>query len=103
MDSPVHLLCRALRMAPASYGRFELATAPENYPLELIGGGTVWVGDQRMPHNFKTVTLDSAARLGAAMQHCAAAESLSVHMSPDKRRVIVVRIGAGASSSSLSV
>ena len=35
---PVHLLCRALRMAPASYGRFELTAAQSGQPLHVFGG-----------------------------------------------------------------
>ena len=91
IKNPVHLLCRALRMAPASYRRFELtATEP---PLHVFGGGIIYVGNQKTLHEDRSVTFSSIADLANAMQRYAAAESLSLHLLPEERSIVISRIG----------
>jgi len=39
IDNPVHLLCRALRMAPPCYQQFELVAAQDDQPPCIAGAG----------------------------------------------------------------
>ena len=92
VKNPVHLLCRALRMAPASYRRFELTATRQHLPLHIIGGGHMSVGDRMTRVKGRSVTFDSIADLAVAMRQYAAAESLSVHVLPDERSIVIDRI-----------
>lgn len=103
--NPVHLLCRALRMAPASYHRFELAAAQQSRPLEIAGGGYVDVGEHEtcLSPSSNTATFDSIAGLAAAMRRFEAAEGLMVHVSPDEQTIFVRRVAAETFVDGLSV
>ena len=92
LTKPVHLLCRALRMAPACYRCFELAAAYTERPLDIAGDSTVYAGDARRRYREDSAVFDSIAGLAAAMQLVAPAEGLSVLLSPDERTIIVHRI-----------
>ncbi len=91
LTNPVHLLCRALRMAPSCYRRFELAAGYEK--IHIIGAGCLHVlGRQHTTHGSKDV-FDSITSLAAAMLRYASAENLSVALSPDESAILVHRIG----------
>jgi len=92
MNSPVHLVCRALRMAPACYCRFELTAKRQHLALQIFGGGIVHVGGRKTLHKDRSSTFGSISDLAAAMQQYAAAESLSVHVLPEERSIVVDRI-----------
>ena len=89
--NPVHVLCRALRMAPPCYRRFELATTHQ--PLHVSGGGIVLIDDERSFSRDTDVLFDSIASLAIAMQHFASREELSVSLSPDEYSISVCRSG----------
>lgn len=93
INNPVHLLCRALRMAPASYRRVELTTVRQHGQLTVYSGGDTYAGERRTLHQDRASMAHSAAELGAAMRLYAAEEGLSVHVSPDEQSVVVYRIG----------
>ena len=86
MSSPAHLLCRALRMAPLNYRRFELA-APYQPPSILVRGA-------QTSHVGHRAWFDSATDLAAAMQRFAPAENLIVELSADQDSIIVHRLGS---------
>lgn len=92
---PAVLLCRALRLAPASYRRLELAAAQANAPLHMLATMPPmrpWeVGSGRKRHRGMASSFNSAVQLAAALQLCAAAESVSVHLSPDERTIVICR------------
>ncbi len=85
MHDTVHLLCRALRLAPACYRRFELAA---NKPHAQVGVmGTLWATDDNESGSDTGVdivgTEFDCADLATAMGQFAAVESLSVQLSQD--------------------
>ena len=90
--NPVQLLCRALRLAPACYRRFELAARHPDAPLQLSGAAVVVRTKQQPQRSRGDVTFGSAAELGAAMRQCAAAEGLAVHVLPDERGIAICRV-----------
>jgi len=94
---PVQLLCRMLRMAPASYRRFELAARRPDAPLQIQTSVTVQGGDLSREKVFrsKLVSCDGAAELAAALQLCAQTEGLTVRVAPDERYVLLCRADAG--------
>jgi len=99
---PVHLLCRAMRMAPASCDRFELAVARPNAPLRLEADVTVCWGARTATavnhaRRNQKVSFDSIAELATALRIYAAAEGVSVFSPPDaisERFVGLLRNGA---------
>ncbi len=97
-ETAVQLLCRALRLAPEHYRRFELAAEDTDRPLQigivlsLVCGVVDEEDDSDIdPADIDPAEFDDAAGLVAAMQQHAAAEGLSVTLSPDMDSVIVCR------------
>ncbi len=91
MKNPVHLLCRALRMAPACYCRFELTAKRQHLALHIFGGGIIHAGDRKNLHKDRSVKFDSIADLAVAMLRYAAAESLRVRVLPDGQSIVIDR------------
>ena len=102
IDDPVHLLCRALRMAPPCYRQFELVAGQDNLPPRIAGGGWVYIGDDKTMHGEDVAQFDSMTQCAAAMRRFAAAEGLSVHVPPDERSIIVRRVATETSGDGLS-
>ncbi len=100
-ETAVQLLCRALRLAPEHYRRFELAAENTDRPLQIgivlsLVCGVVDTEEDDSdidPADIDPAEFDDAAGLAAAMQQYAAAEELSVDVSPDMDSVIVCRAG----------
>jgi len=98
-DSAVQLLCRALRMAPGSYRRFELAAADSHKPLVIdadpmmLEGYPAGTWNVVPSHDVAPAAFQNVSGLAAAMQQYAAAEELSVGVSPDLRSVVICRAG----------
>ena len=94
-ESALQLLCRALRLAPACYRRFELAAAQpaaDNKQLRVLGDMTLTRGHGSADHrSLADAAFDSVAALGAAMAESAADEGLSVQLSPDEQSIVVRR------------
>ncbi len=90
---PVQLLCRALRLAPASYRRFELSAARPDDGLDIEAAVfRDWDDRDIQQHRRGTpMSFGSAAELAAAMQQHAAAERLTVHLSADQQDIVVRR------------
>ena len=90
----VQLLCRALRLAPACYCRFELA--PSSFMgdamAEIEGEVQLISGSQRSWHIPSTAFFEDFAEFAAAMQRVAVGEGLSVQLSQNQRSIIVRRI-----------
>ena len=95
----VQLLCRALRLVPRSYHRFELlpdAGDPHelNGPLK-VSGSVRFVhpdtGRKVARHDLDDAVFDSVTDLANATQHFAAAEHLTVQLSPDMGSIVVCR------------
>ena len=94
---PVQLLCRSLRITPASFHRFELAAAEPGTPLQLEADVNVCWGPSDAGHHVRpnrTVSFASVAELASALQPCAAAEGVSVFLSPEGPFVGLRRDGA---------
>ncbi len=90
----VHLLCRALRLAPKSYRHLELEADHPRARLTLTGDVLMPRDDDEPDPAFHVESIyHSVAELAAAMQQFAAAEGLSVHVSPDECSIIVSRVG----------
>ena len=89
----VQMLCRALRLAPRWYRHFELM--PKADGLLAASGYVVMIDpltEQRITrHDFDDADFDSVTDLAGAMQHFAAAEHLTVQLSPDMHSIIVHR------------
>ena len=93
LENPVHLLCRALRMAPLCYRRFELAAACDK--IHIAGAGMLITGNRPAQHHHgPDATFDSITGLAAAMLRYAFAEGLCLEVSSDERTIIVRRVGA---------
>ena len=91
--NPAQMLCRALRMAPASYRRFEIAVAWPDARLEVEAAVfRHWDHrDDQKDRRGTVASFSSAAELAAAMQQYATAERLTVHLSADQQDIIVRR------------
>ncbi len=88
----VHLLCRALRLAPACYRHFLLSAPPLEGPrTQLKVMGTLLGEPGSLTHTYVREEFDSAADLAAAMGQFASVEGLNVQLSPDASCVIVRR------------
>ena len=91
---PAQLLCRALRLAPASYQWFELAAVKPGAPLTLLAMMRMsWEEGWAFLDN-QTAIYVSAAELVAALQRFAAAEGVEVCASADKGTILLTRAGA---------
>ncbi len=92
---PVHVLCRALRLAPATYRRFELAAAQPHAKLQIEAFVSHhYDGCRDFRNRGRTARFDSVTQLAAAMQRFAAAEGLAVQLSADQLDVVVRRADA---------
>ena len=91
MNSPAHLLCRALRMAPPSYRRFELAA---HQRPSIIVRGALSTGTQDTTYCACRAVFDNATDLAAAMQPFVSAEHLSVEVSADELSIVVHKVGS---------
>jgi len=85
----VQLLCRALRLAPACYRRFELAVQQPHEPISIGKETRLMNGDDGPDH--KPTKFQSIAAVAAAMRQFEAAEGVSVCLMPDERSVVIVR------------
>ena len=94
LNHPVHLLCRALRMAPACYRRFELAAAEHDAKVHILGGGTIHMDGKERTHRGTATTCRNLSKLASEMRRYAAAEGLSVHVLPDGCSIVVHRVGS---------
>ena len=92
---PVQLLCRALRLAPACYRRFELTARHPDAPLEIASAVLcIYGSDQRKSDGGKAAKFGSVAELAVSMRQHAAAEGLTVQYLPDDRSIVVCRLQA---------
>ncbi len=93
----VHLLCRALRLAPASYRRFSLAADEPNAQLTVTGGVSVTDHDGDEPGaasaSHAALQFGSIADLAVAMGQFAAAEGLEVQLLLGESCMLVRRSG----------
>ena len=89
--NPVQLLCRALRMAPGCYSRFELAAQYRTLPLTLSGAVSVKSEDGQGWRGDGGAQFDTVTELAAAMQQVAEMENLLVHLLPDEQTIAVSR------------
>ena len=92
-ETAAQLLCRALRLAPTSYRRFELAPKDPDKPLTISVDLQLQCGLETTEPDIASASFDDAAGLAAAMQQYAAVEELSVNVSPDMASVIICRAG----------
>ena len=87
---PLQLLCRALRLAPTSYRRFEIAAAQPDAPISVFsvteGNSALYQLDLHQADTFECV-----AELAAEMRPFAVRESISVSLSEDERVVTLGR------------
>ena len=88
--SPVRLLCRAFRLAPPSYRRFELAAMDPAKPMHVCAGAFLTCGEKRGRHSAR-VKLDNLAELAVAMRRFASSEGLSVTFMTDLQSIVVTR------------
>ena len=90
----VHLLCRALRLAPACYRRFSLSAHPLEGPrTQLKVMGTLLAEPGSLTHTYVREEFDGVAGLAAAMGDFAGVEGLNVQLSQDGSCIIVRRSG----------
>ena len=96
---PVQLLCRALRLAPECYRRFELTAARPDAALRVEANvvlswneNACWDEDDKV-YSRGEASFDSVAQLAAAMQRCAAEEGIEVALTSDDGTIIVRRAG----------
>ncbi len=94
-QNAVHLLCRALRLAPQSYRRFLLAADGPNSQLTVTGGVLATESDEPVPdYDYDAAAeFGSIAALAAAMGQFAAAEGLEVQLLLDESCIVVRRAG----------
>ena len=87
----MHLLCRALQLAPLSYRHFQLTHNRPDKPLEV--SGHVWsaVGNRQTLVECPAAQFNGVAELAAAMQRFAPAEALSLYVDPRWRSIIIDR------------
>ena len=88
---PARLLCRVLRLAPASYRRFELAPARQGRSLRMRASSCLPDGLGNSAMREVKARFASVAALAAALGQFGAMEGLSVDTSPDGRSVILCR------------
>ncbi len=88
--SPVRLLCRALRLAPVCYNRFELAAKDPAKPIRIFAAVFLTCGEKRGTHRARA-TFEQIAELAAAMRRFASSEGLSVTFMADLQSIIVTR------------
>jgi len=88
---PVQLFCRALRLAPHCYQRFELMAAYSGSALEVWSDLTLLCTDSENLHP-RTAKFESIAELAAAMQQFASVEKLDVCVSPDGQTIVAQRV-----------
>jgi len=89
----VHLLCRALGLAPPSYRSFFLMAADRHAQLTVTGGVSLDDEDVSGPDYDRDAAahFGSVAGLAAAMRQYADAEGLSARLSADEQSVVVRR------------
>ena len=87
---PVHLLCRAVRLAPAGYQYFELVAVGPDSPLKIAW--SVFQMDEYSPSACGSATFTSSAELAAAMLQFSPLEHLVVQMLPDQQSIIIRRV-----------
>ncbi len=90
-QDPVQLLCRTLRLAPASYQRFELKEASPDRMLEVHSTINLSCADSSQSHSG-TANFQSIAQLAAAMQRFASIEELDVCFASDVQTIVVHRV-----------
>ena len=89
---PVQLLCRALRLAPACYRRFELTARHPDTPLEITSGIVsvyVYGNNEHKASGGGAAKFGSVAKLAVAMRRFANAEGLIVQYLPDDQSIVV--------------
>jgi len=89
---PAQLLCRALRLAPASYSGFELMATGADKPLKLFSEVSLICGAAELGHAV-VAAYRSIAELAAALQQFASAEHVSVQLSSDEQSIVMRRNG----------
>ena len=92
----MHLLCRALRLAPACYRHILLAAANPRAQLTVTGGVILSEDHEHAPGQVdyardEAAHFSSAVDLAAAMRQFANAEGLSVHLSADEGSIMISR------------
>jgi len=96
--NPAQLLCRALRLAPSCYRRFELRAAQP--AVSLFVEANVWLKHSRggcvERHTSPVASFETVAQFAAALQQCTDAEGVSVSLSPNERSVIIDRAWSAA-------
>ncbi len=92
---PVQLLCRALRLTPVCYRRFEIAAAQPDAPIVVKSEVFLCWPDER-EHRSKSASFEGLAQLEAAVRREATKEGLCSRLSPDQRSIVVHRADAGA-------
>ena len=97
---PAQLLCRALRLAPASYRCFELTPAHAAAPLQTVAkmvrhhdGTTVHLVTEAPMLTKKAASFSGVVELAAVLERYAATEGLSARLSSDVRSVVIWRAG----------
>ena len=95
MGDAVHLLCRALHLAPAQYRQFVLAPDRLRAHVEVMGFMLVADGEYRGVDHSSTVKADFScvADLAVRMQQFADLQGLSVPLPRDECSIIVRRTG----------
>ena len=97
---PVQLLCRALRLAPACYRRFELVAAQPEAPLQIDSSVHLsWAGGVETVQGNGSASFDSVNELKAAMRRFVKEEKLRLVRSPGEHIIVVRRSGDDAESS----
>jgi len=90
---PAQLLCRALRMAPASYCHFTVAALRPGGRLRIEAAVHCDWEARALQRDRRgtTTSFRSVGQLAAAMQRFAAAERLTVHLSADQQDILICR------------
>jgi len=89
VTEPVQLLCRALRLTPPCYRRFELTAAQPQEWLDIQAEVSVYAEDDTiMPHRTTAKSSYPVGELAAAMRRRGVAEDLDVVLS--RHNTIVV-------------
>ena len=85
----MQLLCRALRLTPPCYRRFELTPGKPQEWLDIHADVSVYAEDDtEMPHRTTAKSSYPVGELAAAMRRCGVAEDLDVVLSPNGTIVI---------------
>ena len=88
---PLQLLCRALRLAPTSYRRFEITAAQPDAPISVSCATEGNSALDQLYMNHADTFECCVAELAAEMQAFAIRESVSVALSEDERVVTLGR------------